>query len=96
MMYSMMGADVNLLFGIKPVEPRSLTLASIEDSQAKLRRATKTPQMVVCHPDNYDDLYALAKEFRWLALGTIIQASDRMTDSQTVYVLWDMEEKEDE
>jgi len=90
-MYSMMESDIDQIFGIKPVEPRSLTLLSFQDAQAKLRRATKTPQMVVCHPDKYDEVYAAMEEAGALRLGAWVKASDHMTYPETVYMIWDME-----
>ena len=71
----------------------TLTIHKVEDAVAKLRRATDTPMMVLCHPDHLDAMKAKAEELGWLRLGTLVKGTDFITEPETVYLLQDPEER---
>lgn len=80
------------MFDPESFGPQStLTIHTMEAALAKLRRATDTPMMVVCHPDHLDDIKAKAEEVGWLRIGTLVKASEFLTDPNVVYLINDPE-----
>lgn len=62
-----------------------------EEALKKMRIKTKTPAMVVCHPDDYDAVYDAMKDAGVLAMGTMVKATIHMEKPGTTYLIWDLE-----